>query len=354
MTIAPNTSGGGSPAGGSPEGTGVGTARVPKCRILLLDLALLSIMILSSRLALFLHEGGGHALPAGLLGARSIALRLSPLGGGFVQADFPGGRPASTGGVMLFALGGIGVNLLTGALAWVWARRRKRRDLGYTALLFFGVGSVLGAITYLTSGFYYNSGDPVGFAPESEDLGRVQWIWLLFLPPAAGVAWVGMRHYLEFLSGLVDLGSPGRRVGWMLASVAAAGVAYGGLWLVLRNPRIEGSTAQWRLEREIVKETAKRQAERPALPPPVEDPRSRTPTAPPPRPPPIVVRPEEVASRVPAPVGPIVLYGTILASLFASAAMSRPSPRETALGAAPAVLLMGLAAAAVGAFWVLG
>jgi hypothetical protein len=331
------------------DGGGGERPRLASSRLVLLDLSLLSLMILASRLALVLHEGGGHALTARFLGARSIGIRLSPLGGGFVQADFPGGKPGSAGGVMLFALGGIAVNLLTGAAAWIWARRLRHRGLRYAALLFFGVGSVLGAITYLTCGIYYNSGDPVGLAPETEDLGPVQWMWLLFLAPAAAAAWTGMRHYLEFLSGLVDLSTPARRVGWMVATVAAAGLGYGGLWLAVRNPRIEGSTAQWRLEREIEKETARRRDARPA---PVD--RSPTPAVPPSPPPPIIVRPEEVAGRVPLPVGPIVLYGTILSSLFLSAARSHPSPGTTDVRAGPAALLVGLAAAAVGGFWLLG
>src|SRR6185295_4768767 len=91
--------------------------RMPRsraARLLVLDLALLALMILASRLALVLHEGGGHAVPAKLLGARQVSMRLSALGGGFVSVDYPAGRAPSATGTVIFDLGGIAVNLVTG------------------------------------------------------------------------------------------------------------------------------------------------------------------------------------------------------------------------------------------------
>jgi len=113
-------------------------------RFLLLDLALLALMILASRLALVLHEVGGHAVPAKILGATALEVRLSPLGGGYVSPTFP--KPVGTAGTVVFDLGGIAINLLTGAAAWFCARRLASRGLGYVALLFLGVGSVAGAL----------------------------------------------------------------------------------------------------------------------------------------------------------------------------------------------------------------
>ena len=57
-------------------------------RLLRLNLALLAIMILASRLALVLHEVGGHAAPAKMLGARRVEVRLSALGGGYVSPEW--------------------------------------------------------------------------------------------------------------------------------------------------------------------------------------------------------------------------------------------------------------------------
>ena len=316
-------------------------------RILILDVALLALMILASRLALVIHEGGGHALPATLLGARKVSIRLSPLGGGFVSVDYPAGRPPSRTGIAIFDLGGIALNLLTGAVAWFAARRLKSRGLPYVALLFLGVGSVAGAILYLTCGFYYGSGDPVGFNPATEDISHLQWAWVLLLPTAAGTLWFGTRHYLEFLSGHATLETPLRRIGWTLATVGIVGLCYGGLWLALRNPQIEGSTAKWRLDREIQKETERRIAAQPAPPPPAT-PRSN------PTPPPPVVRPEEVAHRVPPPVGPIVLYATFAAAALAAAWRTRPALTTGRLQPAIALGLAVLAAGVVTAFALFG
>lgn len=318
-------------------------------RWLILNVALLALMILAGRLALVIHEVGGHAIVARALGAREVRVRLSPLGGGFVSAVYPAGRPPSTAGVAIFDLGGIALNLITGAAAWIGARFWRGRSAGYLALLFFGVGSVAGAIVYLTCGLYYGSGDPVGLSPGTEDIAALQWMWVLFLPAAAGVAWLGTRHYLDFLSGHAPLDTGKRRLGWMLATVGLAGLSYGGLWLWLRNPQIEGSTAKWRLEQEIVRETARRtqaQAVRPPAP--------SKPAIPAPPPPPVVVLPQEVAHRVPSPAGPIILYATSLASALVGTVMARPGAHDARLPAALASGLAALAALAVFLFHRLG
>src|SRR5438093_10886204 len=121
---------------------------MPLLRYLHLELALLAIMILTSRLALVVHEIGGHAVPARLLGAIKIEVRLSPLGGGFVTPTFPKDRRISPAENAVFCLGGIALNLITGTAAWFAARRLKTRRYAYVALLFLGYGSVAGALTY--------------------------------------------------------------------------------------------------------------------------------------------------------------------------------------------------------------
>lgn len=312
-------------------------------RLIVLDLALLAIVVLASRLALVVHEVGGHAIPAKALGAERVDVRLSTLGGGFVTPHFatePG--PA---GKAVFCLGGIALNLLTGAAAWFAARRLKTRGLPYAALLFLGAGSIAGSIVYLANGFYFGSGDPVGFAPTTEDISHLQWAWILFLPPAAAVAWFSVRHFFDFLSGQVALDTTRRRLGWFAATAGLVGLCYGGLWLLTKDPRIEGSTSRWRLEREIAKETERRTVEQQTLPAP-------PPSAPPP--PPIVVRAEEVAHRVPPPVGPIVLYATFLLAGLASIVRSRPEPAAAPICPGIAVGLAVLAAATAGLFWGFG
>jgi hypothetical protein len=306
-------------------------------RLLRLNLALLAIMILASRLALVLHEVGGHAAPAKMLGARRVEVRLSPLGGGYVSPEFPA-RP-SNAGMALFDLGGIALNLLTGAAAWFAARRLKTRGLSYAALLFLGVGSVAGALTYLSNGLYYGAGDPVGFAPATGNIAPLQGMWVVFLLPAAAVAWFAVRHYLEFAAGHVRTDTAGRRIAGFLLTSGLVALGYGGLWLLLRNPEIEGSTRQWRLEQEIAKETERRRTP-PAPPPP-----AAAPAPSPLPPPPPVVRPEEVVHRVPSPVGPIVLYAVFAAA--ALAALLRQTPPSSVKDPVRPAAAFGLAAAAV-------
>lgn len=319
-------------------------------RLIVLDLALLALMILASRLALVLHEGGGHAVPAMALGARQVTMRLSALGGGYVSVDYPAGRGPSTAGVAVFDLGGIAMNLLTGAAAWLAARRLKSRGLTYVALLFLGVGSIAGATVYLTCGFYYGSGDPVGFNPRTEDISHLQRAWVLFLPAAAATLWFGARHYFDFLAGHAPVDTPKRRLGWMAATVGLVGLCYGALWLPLRDPSIEGSTAKWRLDIEVAKETERRIAIQQTAPPP-KPAAPGTPIVIPPR---VVVRPEEVAHRVPPPVGPIVLYATFGLAGLISAWRSRPTPGTGSCPPIAATVLALLAALTVVLFHVLG
>lgn len=309
-------------------------------RLLFVDLALLALMILASRLALVIHEVGGHAVPAKMLGAKSVEVRLSPLGGGYVSPTFT--RKVGTAGTMIFDLGGIALNLITGAAAWFWARRLASRGIGYVALLFLGVGSVAGAIVYLACGFYYGSGDPVGFAPATEDISHLQWAWVLFLPAAAAVGWFGPRHYLE--AGWRSTETPRLRLLAIGATVGLAGLAYLGLWLALRDPQIEGSTRTWRIEREIARETVVRAQAQAVKPPP-------PPTqAPAPTPAPIVVRAEEVVDRIPSPIGPIVLYATFIVAGIVSICRARPAPGTSTVPPALAVGLSVLAAVAVALF----
>lgn len=313
-------------------------------RVLLLDLALLALMILASRLALVLHEVGGHAVPAKVLGAKRVEVRLSPLGGGYVSPTFP--NPVGVVGTVVFDLGGIAINLITGAAAWFFARRLASRGLGYLALLFLGVGSVAGALVYLACGFYYGSGDPVGFAPATEDISHLQWAWILFLPAAAAVGWLSPRHFLE--AGLFPAETPRRRLLAIGATVGLVGLAYFGLWLALRNPQIEGSTRTWRIEREIARETIARVKAEAAKPPPPPTP------APAPPPAPIVVRAEDVADRVPPPIGPIVLYATFAVAGLVSIVRARPASGTVAVRPAAAMGLAVIAAITVGLFRLFG
>ncbi len=296
----------------------------------LFDLALLALLVLMSRLALVVHEGVGHALPAQAFGASEASLRLSPLGGGYVNWRFPPGEGVAPWQMAVVKLGGIAVNLLTGAAAWWGARRLRSRGLVHLALLLFGAGSVGGAVLYLSNGLYYGSGDPTGFAPATLDISPLQPLWLLGPPAGAAVAWFAARHWSDVLSGLVAPGGPAGRLGWTLATLGAAGLAYGGLWLALKDSKIEGSTREWRVEREIEREVERRAAVAPSAPPPV-------------------VRAQDVAHRIPSPVGPLVLLacGVVAGAVSLARPWRTSTPASTDARAAGALAVAAAATIAL-------
>lgn len=320
-------------------------------KLLLVDLALLAIMILASRAALVLHEVAGHAQVARAVGADRVSIRMSAFGGGYVQWKYPPSKRVSPFRKASVQLSGIAINLATGAAAWFAARRLRRKGFLYLGLFAFGFGSVAGGLMYLSNGFYYGSGDPAGFAPVTQDIRAWQWLWIPIVPCAGAAAWLGARHSLDFLAGQAPLARPRSRIGWMLATVGLAGAAYGGLWLGFRDPGIEGSTRQWRWEQEIVREEKKRAAERVVVRPlPPGTPGTQD--LPPPRP--AAVRPEEVKDRVPAPVGPVVLYSTVALAMFVSLALAPPPEGGAELRLWPAPVLALAAAFVALAFLALG
>jgi hypothetical protein len=324
-------------------------------RLVLLDGALLGLAILASRAALLLHEVVGHGLTSLALGAQGFTLKLSLLGGGYV---LPTNLRASGAGYAFFALGGIAVNLLTGAAAWIIARRLRRRGLLYAFLLMLGAGSIGQALFYLATGFYYGEGDPEGFTGRPRgDLSHLQWMWLLFpLPFAAAAAW-SAKGWLDFLAGYAPVDTPRRRAGWVVATVGVVTVAYFGLWFATWDARVDVTMRSQRRQTEFVKlkeEKAREASRRPPPPPPPAT--TPAPPAPPPAPPPPpVVTPEEVEARVPAPIAGITMLAVGLLAAGVVVLRRTPPPSEPAtLSPLAAAIPMALAAAALGAIVWLG
>ena len=325
-------------------------------RLLLLDGALLGLAILASRAALLLHEVVGHGLTALALGAQGFTLKLSLLGGGYVS---PVGLRASGAGYAFFSLGGIAVNLLTGGVAWIVARRLRRRGLLYAFLLMLGAGSIGQALFYLATGFYYGEGDPEGFTGRpGGDLSHLQWMWLLFpLPFAAAAAW-SARGWLDFLAGHAPVDTPGRRVGWVTATVGVVTIAYFGLWFATWNAKVDVTMRSQRRHTEFVKLKEEKLREQRRAPPPPPPPPAVTPAppAPPPAPPPPpVVTQEEVEARVPAPIAGVTMLAAGLLAAAVVVLRRHPPPGEPAtLSPLAAAVPMAVAAAALGAISMMG
>ena len=314
-------------------------------RLALLDGALLGLAILASRAALLLHEVVGHGLTALALGADRICLRLSYLGGGFVESP---GLSTTAAGHSLNLLSGIGVNLLTGAVAGAMARRMKRRGLPYAFLLMLAAGSIGQALFYLANGFYYDQGDPKGFVTPGGSLENVSWMWVLFVVPFAAATGLAAWGWLDFLAARVPVDSPARRFGWTLATVALVTAAYFVLWFATWDARVDVTMRDYRVKREMALETQRRAAHPPPAPPP------SAPAIPAPAPPPPVTE-ADVADRVPPPLPLVVLFG---AGLLASAAVlwrAQPQPRDPEpLRPLHAIIPLVLAAATLGAIALMG
>lgn len=298
-------------------------------RRLILDAALLGLTILATRAALIAHEAGGHALAAWLLGAKSIRIRLSPLGGGWVTAFFAGRNPEGLANLW-FALSGIAINLLTGAAAWWGFRRMKGAGALRAFLLLFGAGSVAGGIWYLAAGFYFRTGDPAVLLGSEEAVDRLRWLWLLGLPAYGAVGFFAARDWSGWLRAHVEAPGWGRRILAAAGTLGAVIAAYGALWWATWNSGIDTTLRQQRVQAEIRREEARRR------PPPVPVPAAPPPPAASPRPvpspvplPPVTAA--DVADRVPSPAGPILLALAGVAG-FAFGLRREPPPPEVPAG----------------------
>jgi hypothetical protein len=115
-----------------------------------------SVVLLTSRVALLVHEFAGHAAPAALFGGRVTGWYLFAFAGGRVSYRL---GDLATGRRLVVSLGGIVLELLLGAGAFVLAGRMRRHAT--TAFAQRCVGTVLvgHAAMYLARGVHYGYGD---------------------------------------------------------------------------------------------------------------------------------------------------------------------------------------------------
>ncbi len=317
-------------------------------RLLALDLALLGLMILASRAALLVHEALGHGLTGWWLGAERLVMRLSPLGGGYVAAWFPGGRFPTGAGRVLFLLGGIGLNVATGLLAgWLAVRKVRRGGLRQAFLLMYAAGSVGQALWYVALGFWHGEGDPEGFVSGPAAMESARWMWILPVAPVGLAAWAAGRAWLGFLAAHVELGSAARRLGWGLGTIGLVTAVYLGLWALAWDSRMETTLAERRVEREVTRRLRATPSPTPvptALPSAAPAP-SRTPA-----PPPVEKIREEVRRSQPFPWAALAM---VVAGLAGGAAALRRPPAVAEPVAIPAwalalpPVLAGLAVGAI-------
>jgi hypothetical protein len=130
----------------------------------LFAILLFSFLILSTRLATFLHEVIGHGLITVLLGGKCHGIHISPWGGGYANCELK--AEAGISFHFLHNFGGIILNLTSGLISFFISHKSKMTINGALFLAIFGLISILGAYSYLIVGSYYNVGDPAGWIPS--------------------------------------------------------------------------------------------------------------------------------------------------------------------------------------------
>lgn len=193
-------------------------------RTLLLATVFALVALATSRITLVAHELVGHGLTAVALGADLATYRLFLFGGGWVSYRWPDGPPGEVGG-MAVALGGIGLEVVAGAVALVFALR-SRRPVARVGLLTTATILLLHAGFYLAAGTHHGFGD--GRAVQ-EALGA--WRSLVVVPAAlavvAGAFFLAARLGREVTAWVAG----GRlvRAGQIAAAAVLAAAAHGAL-----------------------------------------------------------------------------------------------------------------------------
>lgn len=232
--------------------------RAPSWRLLLLlDLFLLSLLILSTRLATFFHETFGHALTTVLFGGQVTGIRLSLFGGGRVYRLFE--ASLSLPAAFLVPFSGILVNLISGVVALRCARRSDADPPWILFLSLFGMVSVLGGLSYACLGLYYRVGDPAAWmkgTPWEEE-----WLWIPFLAASPLAAHAGVRSFLAPLQTFIRGDGFLTRVGLLVLTLGVTTSAYVGLYGLTRQRSVAVETASIAHTRAVEAVRAEKRAE---------------------------------------------------------------------------------------------
>ncbi len=172
---------------------------------------------------LLAHEFGGHAAPAKLFGGRVTGWYLFMFAGGRVSYRVP---VLATGQRLVVTLGGIAIELVFGAVAFVLARRMRERAVAAFCLVAVGTVVVGHAAIYLARGVHYGFGDGAFLAQR---LGGAREIVVFAASAlAVGIALSGGRRLARLPASLFR-GSPRRIAGATLLVFACAGLTHGAL-----------------------------------------------------------------------------------------------------------------------------
>ncbi|MEW6669298.1 MAG: hypothetical protein AB1512_29150 [Thermodesulfobacteriota bacterium] len=316
-------------------------ARHPSWRVLLLfDLFLLALLILSTRLATFLHEAAGHAAAAALFGGQIRGVRLSLFGGGHAYSHFETALPLP--GIFLVPFSGVLINLIFGFIALRYVRRLSRQPAWVLFFSLFGMVNVLGGLSYACLGLYYRIGDPAAWmrgTPWEEG-----WLWLPFLAASPLAAHVGVRSFLTPIRAWTRGTGFLERVTLLALTLGITTCAYAGLYGLTGQRSVAMETASLAHARAVEAVRSQKKAEllrrlREAFPDLSQEEAARLVDRTP-----IHIRPEEVPGA--PPLMPVLALCQILGALTALRGMHRiPSSSDSWFTSRRAALACLLAAA---------
>jgi hypothetical protein len=201
----------------------------PSAAFTRLVLFVAAVVLLTSRTMLLLHEFVGHGAVATVLGGRVTAWRLFLFAGGRVSYQTEG---LTMNERIVISLGGIALELVLGAIAFVIARRMRARFIVAFALWWSGAVVVAHAALYLARGVHYGFGDGMLLANRLEGS---RWpVVVIASAIVLGTTFVAARHLAVLPAALLT----GSR--WSVASktvlvFALAGALHGALaWVEIR------------------------------------------------------------------------------------------------------------------------
>lgn len=168
-------------------------------RLFLFNLTSLFLLILATRTATILHEVLGHGLVGQLLGGDQLSIKVSLFGGGETLIDFH--EPLSSIEHFLFSMGGIIINLVSGAIVLLIVMKLKRtsQTLKLFLILFAGC-SIIGALHYTIIGSYYGVGDPVSWVISGFDRSVSKNLWWILLLPLSFLSYLFIKRYIDLIS----------------------------------------------------------------------------------------------------------------------------------------------------------
>lgn len=182
-----------------------------------------SVVLLTSRIMLLVHEFGGHAAPATLFGGRLLGWYLFLFAGGRVSYRLGN---LDTNRRLVVSLGGIAFELAFGAIAFLLARRMRERPAAAFCLQCVGTVLVGHAAMYLARGVHYGFGDGALLAQRTGGARVV--VVLAASALAVAVALAGGRRLSRYASSFFA-GKTSRAAGAVLLVFACAGLVHGAL-----------------------------------------------------------------------------------------------------------------------------